>query len=320
VNAVATPTSPLRRLSSVVLGLVRIDARRPASWLVAAATLAVVVLAPAARLPAAAGGGALLAMAAVGSLLRAPSGTDLLPARLMARLAWPLVFAAAGAGIARLVEGDASERVVVAAAVAAGAMIALAAVATMKWLPRSDILRGEFAARATSPRGSSQLVGRSWGDAAAMASTLVAMAICFFLVPEYAGWYVVVATSWFTLLAVPAATIVGGDQRLRDDLVAAGPGRPRLAGTPAAAVPTLAAYAAVLGWPAAVAAIVARERAWDWRDPLAALLLLLCMTAVASGLAWASAARRWREETTLSVMAVAHATAITLLARAAWPS
>jgi hypothetical protein len=315
VNAVATPTSPLRRLSSVVIGLVRIDARRPASWLVAAATLAVVVLAPAARLPAAAGGGALLAMAAVGSLQRAPSGTDLLPARLTARLAWPLVFAAAGAGIARLVDGDASERVAV--AVAAGAMIAMAAVATMKWLPRTDVLRGEFAARTTSPRGYSHLVGRSWGDAAAMASTLVAMAICYFLMPEYAGWYVVVATSWFTLLAVPAATIVGGDQRLRDDLVAAGPGRPRLAGTPVAAVPTLAAYAAVLGWPAAVAAIVARERAWDWRDPLAALLLLLCMAAVASGLAWASAARRWREETTLAVMATAHATAIALIARAA---
>ena len=313
----ATPSSPLRRLSAVALGLVRIDARRPASWLVAVATLAVVVLAPAARLPVAAGGGALLAMAAVGSLLRAPSRTDLLPARLTARLAWPLVFAAAGAGIARLVEGDASERVVVAVAVAAGAMIVMAAVATMKWLPRTDFLRGEVAARATSPRGYSQLVGRSWGDAAAMASTLVAMAICFFLVPEHSGWYAVVATSWFTLLAVPAATIVGGDQRLRDDLVAAGPGRPRLAGTPVAAVPTLAAYAAVLGWPAAVAAIVARERAWDWRDPLAALLLLLGMAAVASGLAWASAARRWREETTLAVMAAAHAMTIALIARVA---
>ena len=313
----ATPSSPLRRLSAVALGLVRIDARRPASWLVAVATLAVVVFAPAARLPVAAGGGALLAMAAVGSLLRAPSRTDLLPARLTARLAWPLVFAAAGAGIARLVEGDASERVVVAVAVAAGAMIVMAAVATMKWLPRTDFLRGEVAARATSPRGYSQLVGRSWGDAAAMASTLVAMAICFFLVPEHSGWYAVVATSWFTLLAVPAATIVGGDQRLRDDLVAAGPGRPRLAGTPVAAVPTLAAYAAVLGWPAAVAAIVARERAWDWRDPLAALLLLLGMAAVASGLAWASAARRWREETTLAVMAAAHAMTIALIARVA---
>ena len=317
MNAVATPSSPLRRRASVVLGLVRIDARRPASWLVAAATLAVVTLAPASRLSAAAGGGVLLAIAAVGSLLRAPLGTDLLPARLAARLVWPLVSAAAGVGIVRLAEGDATERVVVAVAVAAGAMIAMVAVATMKWLPRTDVLRGEVAARATSPRGYSHLVGRSWGDAAAMASTLVAMAICFFLVPEYAGWYVVVATSWFTLLAVPAATIVGGAQRLRDDLVAAGPGRPRLAGTPVAAVPTLTAYAAVLGWPAAVAAIVARERAWDWRDPLAAVLLLLCMAAVASGLAWASAARRWREETTLAVMAAAHATAIALVARAA---
>ncbi len=313
----ATPSSPLRRRASVVLGLVRIDARRPASWLVAAATLAVVTLAPASRLSAAAGGGVLLAIAAVGSLLRAPLGTDLLPARLAARLVWPLISAAAGIGIVRLAEGDATERVVVAVAVAAGAMIAMVAVATMKWLPRTDVLRGEVAARATSPRGYSHLVGRSWGDAAAMASTLVAMAICFFLVPEYAGWYVVVATSWFTLLAVPAATIVGGAQRLRDDLVAAGPGRPRLAGTPVGAVPTLTAYAAVLGWPAAVAAIVARERAWDWRDPLAALLLLLCMAAVASGLAWASAARRWREETTLAVMAAAHATAIALVARAA---
>lgn len=313
----ATPTSPLRRLSLVVLGLVRIDARRPASWLVVIGTLAVVVLAPAARLPAAAGGGALLAMAAVGSLLRAPSGADMLPARLTARLAWPLVSAAAGVWVARLAEGDVTERVVVAVAVAAGAMIAMAAVATMKWLPRTDFLRGEVAARATSPRGYSHLVGRSWGDAAAMASTLVAMAICYFLVPEYAGWYAVAATSWFTLLAVPAATIIGGDQRLRDDLIAAGPGRPRLAGTPVAAVPTLAAYAAVLGWPAAVAALVAHERAWDWRDPLAALLLLLCMAAVASGLAWASAARRWREETTLAVMATAHATAIALVARAA---
>ena len=72
MNAVATPSSPLRRLPSVVLGLVRIDARRPASWLVAAATLAVVTLAPASRPSAAAGGGVLLAMAAIGSLLRAP--------------------------------------------------------------------------------------------------------------------------------------------------------------------------------------------------------------------------------------------------------
>ena len=44
MTAVATPPSPLRRLALVVLGLVRIDARRPASWLVAAATLVVVYL------------------------------------------------------------------------------------------------------------------------------------------------------------------------------------------------------------------------------------------------------------------------------------
>jgi hypothetical protein len=318
VNAVATPTSPLRRLFSVVLGLVRIDARRPASWLVAVATLAVIALAPGSRIWAAAGCGVLLALAAIGSLLRAPPRSDLLHTRLTARLAWPLVCAAAGAGIARLAESDATEHVVAAVAVAAGATIAVAAVVTVKWLSRTgSLLRREVAAREASLRGHQHLVGRSWGDAAAMASTLGAMAICYFLMPEHAGWYAVVATSWFTLLAVPAATIVGGDQRLRCDLVAAGPGRPRLTGTPMAAVPTLATYAAVLGWPAAVAAIVAHQRAWDWRDPLAALLLLVCMAAVASGLAWASAARRWREETTLAVMAAAHATAIALAARVA---
>lgn len=317
MNAVATPSSPLRRLPSVVLGLVRIDARRPASWLVAAATLAVVTLAPASRPSAAAGGGVLLAMAAIGSLLRAPPGSDLLHARLAARLAWPLVFAAVGVGIAGLAEGDATARAAVATAVVAGVMIAMVAVVTAKRLSQTGFLRGEVAAREVSPRGYPHLVGRSWGDAAAMASTLGAMAICYFLMPEYAGWYAVIAASWFTLLAVPAATIVGGDQQLRGDLVAAGPGRPRLAGTLAAVVPTLAAYAAILGWPAVVAAIVARNRAWDWRDPLAALLLLFCMAAVASALAWASAARRWREETTLAVMAAAHATAIALAARAA---
>ena len=256
-------------------------------------------------------------MAAIGSLLRAPPGSDLLHARLAARLAWPLVFAAVGVGIAGLAEGDATARAAVATAVVAGVMIAMVAVVTAKRLSQTGFLRGEVAAREVSPRGYPHLVGRSWGDAAAMASTLGAMAICYFLMPEYAGWYAVIAASWFTLLAVPAATIVGGDQQLRGDLVAAGPGRPRLAGTLAAVVPTLAAYAAILGWPAVVAAIVARNRAWDWRDPLAALLLLFCMAAVASALAWASAARRWREETTLAVMAAAHATAIALAARAA---
>lgn len=309
MNAVANPPSRLRRLPPLVRGLVRVDARRAASWIVAVATLAVIVLAPPARLPAAVGGGVLLSVAAVGSLLREPIGTDLLWARFAARLAWPLVAVAVGGGIASLA-GGVAERGGVAAAVAAGVVLAAAVVATLKRLPHLGFLRGQFVAREPSSSGPWHLVGRSWGDAAAMASTLVAMAVCYFLMPELAGWYAVVATSWFTLLAVPKATIVGGDERLRGDLVAAGPGRPRVAGTPAAALPTLAAYAAVLGWPAAVAAIVSRDRAWGWGDPLAALLLLSGMACVASALVWVSAALRWRDDTILAMIAAAHATAI----------
>ena len=316
MNAVATPSSPLRRLASVVLGLVRIDARRPASWLVAAASLAVVALAPASRLWAAAGGGVLLALAAVGSLLRASPEADLLSARLMARLAWPLAAVAAGMVAARFAGIDPPGQARVAIAIAGGAILAAVAVGSAKWLPRLRGL-GEPPVHGPSAPGHMPLVGRSWADATAMAATLVAVAICYFLAPEFSAWYTVVATTWFTLLAVPAATLVGGDAQARSDLLAAAPGRPRLAGTPSAAVPILAAYAAVLGWPAAVAAIVARERPWGWRDPLTAVLVLAGMAALASGLTWASAARNWREDTALAVVAVAHATAIALAARIA---
>lgn len=316
MTAVATPPSPLRRLALVVLGLVRIDARRPASWLVAAATLVVVALAPVSRLWAAAGGGALLALAAVGSLLRASPAADLLPARLMARLAWPLAAVAAGVVAAGLAGFDAPGRTRVAFAVAGGAILAAVAVGAATWLPRPRGL-WEPAARDPSAQGQMPLVGRSWADVTAMVSTLVAMATCYFLAPEFSAWYTVVATTWFTLLAVPAATLVGGDERSRRDLLAAAAGRPRLAGTPTAAVPILAAYAAVLGWPAAVAAIVARERPWGWGDPMAAVLVLAGMAALAAGLAWVSAARRWREDTTLAVVAMAHATTLALAARIA---
>lgn len=317
MNAVTLPASPFRRLPSVVLAFVRIDARRSASWVVAAATLAVVALAPAAW-PWAAGGGVLLGVAAMGSLLRAPPTAELLSPRLLARLAWPLAAAAACAGCARLVGGDAVDRTRVAAAVVGGAMLAVAAAGGVKRLPGD---RGPFVASPTihdhRAPGSMPLVGRSWADATAMASTLVAMAVCYFLLPEFSSWYAVVATSWFTLLAVPTATLIGGDERSRHDLSAAAPGRPRLPGTPAGALPMLAAYAAVLGWPAAVAAIVARDRPWGWRDPLAAVLALAVMAAVASALASVASARRWREDTTLALVASAHAVAAALFARMA---
>lgn len=314
----AWPEPPrLRRpLLPVVAAVVRTEVRRPASWLVAGGMLAVVALVPPARAWAAAGAGALLGLAVIGGLRRASPGDEILPARLLARIVWPLAAAVAGAAVAGLAGQGSSGRLAVAAAAASGVVVAAAAVASI-WLPPLRRLSGDREEPGPGADRWPRLVGRSWADAAAMLSTLGAMAVCYFLAPEHAGWYAVVATTWFTLLAVPAATLVGGDVGLRREVATAGPGRPRLAGTPAAAGPTLAAYAAVLGWPAAVAAVVARDRAAGWGDPRVAVVVVAGMAVCAAALVWVSAARRWREDSTHAILVVAHATAIALVARVA---
>jgi hypothetical protein len=319
VNALPAPPGFLRRLLPVVVALVRIEVRRAASWLVAGAMLAVVALVPPARAWAAVGAGALLGLAAIGSLRREAFSADLLPARLAARVAWPLAAAAAGAAVAWLAGREDSGRMAVAVAASSGVVVVAAAVAASAQLPRLRRLVGDHAEPGPGPGTdrSPRLVGRTWADAAAMLSTVVAMAVCYFLAPEHAGWYAVVATTWFTLLAVPAATLVGGDEGPRRALVTAGPGRPRLAGSPAAAGPTLAAYAAVLGWPAAVAAAVARRGAAGWGDPRVAVVAVAGMAVVAVALVWISAARRWREDTPHAALVAAHAVAIALVARVA---
>jgi hypothetical protein len=316
VNALPAPPGFLRRLLRVVVALVRIEVRRAASWLVAGAMLAVVALVPPARAWAAVGAGALLGLAAIGSLRREAFSADLLPARLAARVAWPLAAAAAGAAVAWLAGRGDIGRMTVAVAASSGVVVVAAAVAASAQLRR---LVGDHAEPGPGPGAdrSPRLVGRTWADAAAMLSTVVAMAVCYFLAPEHAGWYAVVATTWFTLLAVPAATLVGGDEGPRRALVTAGPGRPRLAGSPAAAGPTLAAYAAVLGWPAAVAAAVARRGAAGWGDPRVAVVAVAGMAVAAVALVWISAARRWREDTTHAALVAAHAVAIALVARVA---
>ena len=317
MNARGTPSGFLRRRLPVVAALARIEGRRPAIWVAAAATLAVVTLVPFVRAWAAAGAGALIGLAAIGSLRRAARSGELLPARLAARVAWPVAAAWAGAAVAWLAGSAGVGRAVVAVAASCGAIFSAAAVAGATWAPAQRRLLGDHAESDPSADRSPRLVGRTWADAAAMLSTLVAMAVCYFLAPEHAAWYAAIATTWFTLLAVPAATLVGGDEGPRRELATAGPGRPRLAGTPAAAVPTLAAYAAVLGWPAAVAAAVVRDRAAGWSDPRVAVVVVACMAGLAAALAWVSATRRWREETTYAVLVAAHAAAIALVARVA---
>jgi hypothetical protein len=47
------------------------------------------------------------------------------------------------------------------------------------------------------------------------------------------------------------------------------------------------------------------------------MLMLALLAAVASALAWVSSVRRWRDDTTLALVASAHAVALALVARAA---
>jgi hypothetical protein len=117
---------------------------------------------------------------------------------------------------------------------------------------------------------------RSWREVLAMATTLVAMAVCYFLAPEFAAWYAVVAVAWFVMLGVPAATTASGDHDAlaRCDLVKTCVGRPRLPGTTAHALAAILTHAAILGWPAVVAAVLWRGAAWTSGGPVLAILVV----------------------------------------------
>ena len=125
------------------------------------------------------------------------------------------------------------------------------------------------------------------GRGPAMASALLAMAGCYFLAPQFAWGYGVIALGWFVVLAVPAATAARGSA-VAERLVRSSPGRPAAPGTLARAVPLVATSAALLAWPAVVAAMLAGPEAGSFGGPLAAVLALglgscLTLAAVAAG-------------------------------------
>ncbi|MFM7207111.1 MAG: hypothetical protein ACKO4T_10640 [Planctomycetaceae bacterium] len=296
----------------VVARLVRIDARRPAAWLVAAAAAVVIgVLAgrawPAAA--AAAGCGVILASAAGGSI----RGGELLPSRRAARLVWPLLGAVVGGMLASAMHPDRWSAVSAVGPLVVGLLVGLPAIEVARRIAALMPLPVE----AEPAPVEASLVGGRPTDAVIMATMLVAMAVCYFLVPEHAAWYAVLAGAWFTLLAVPAATLPGGDVAGRRRLVAAAPGRSRFPGTAVGAVALLVRYAAMLGWPAVVAALLGRHHALAWGGPLAAVAALGALTAVAAAAARLAAARHWPEELPLAVTAAAHAVAIATAARLA---
>lgn len=104
----------------------------------------------------------------------------------------------------------------------------------------------------------------------AMATSLAAMATCFFLAPQLSWAYAAIAVAWFVCLTVPPATEFTAAAAGRR-LVAAATGRPALPGAPARALRLAVVVVGILGWPAVVAAVVPTLEAGGASGPLAAL-------------------------------------------------
>lgn len=115
--------------------------------------------------------------------------------------------------------------------------------------------------------------------AIAMPTTLVAMAVCFFLAPQLAAGFSVVAIGWFVCLAVPIAT-AGGRNRAATSLRRSTVGRPALPGSGALARATAVDHAALLGWPAVVAVFLPPVGGPRAVPPWAALLVLAAAAAL----------------------------------------
>jgi hypothetical protein len=285
-----------------VIGLLaRIDARRPASWIAAlAAAAAVVVLASRPTTPwVALACGGLLAVAALGDPCHLAALPELAVPRAVARASWPAVGAVAGLLAASCLGGDVRRSAAAAAPVAGGLAAVLAVVAVAARRGRHGWPR--MAGGMFDPWGPDDAGRRGWLDAAALASTLVAMAVCYFLAPQLSGWYAVVAATWFVVLTVPRAIIGAADAAGRIALVGAAVGRPCPPGVPAHAVRTLVAGAAILGWPAVVAAVLGPGPARSADGPLTALAILAALVIVA---AVAVRCRRRPDDTPLAAAAV----------------
>lgn len=147
--------------------------------------------------------------------------------------------------------------------------------------------------------------------AIAMLTTLVAMAVCFFLAPQLAAGFSVVAIGWFVCLAVPIAT-AGGRNRAAASLHRSTVGRPALPGSAALARATAVDHAALLGWPAVVAVFLPPVGGPRAVPPWAAILVLAAAAAV---LTMVGRGGRFGETTRSAMLTAAAGLAV---AAAAW--
>jgi len=148
---------------------------------------------------------------------------------------------------------------------------------------------------------------RSALAALAMATSLVGMAVWYFLAPAAAAAGTLVALGWFTALAVPAVVLGPAGHVAWRRLVAttAGPAGSRRPVGPAGAAAVACGHAVVLGWPPVVAGLLlavegglepASVCVWPWLTVAA----LAVAAALLVALALAAAAARIDAETTLA--------------------
>jgi len=326
------PLIAVRQTVAVLAICLRVDARRPASWIAAAAAAAAVVMlaraAPPSGMTDTAAGvcGGLLAAASLGSL--AGGGgcgeAERWTTRVLGRLAWPVAGTAA-ACVWLLATGVAPrETLRITVLVAGAAVMAVMVFRLVAWRrpgagarERHDVRHAGAAFSAAVGHGPPAV--RSWPEALAMATTLVAMAVCYFLAPEFAAWYAGVAVAWFVVLGVPVATTASGDADAlaRRDLVRTCVGRPRLPGTTAHALAAILTHAAILGWPAVVAAVLWRGAAWTSGGPILAILVVASLATATAVVVWGADACNATRDTAAAVIVALLVAVVSGLATAA---
>ncbi|MFM8415579.1 MAG: hypothetical protein ACKOCX_12750, partial [Planctomycetota bacterium] len=200
------------------------------------------------------------------------------------------------------IAGAAAAAAIVAAAVGGGpAAQGLAAIAAWSLVAAGAMLEPtlgpwDWQAGPMAPR-------HRWPEAGhglAMATSLAAMVGCFFLAPGLSWAYAALAVGWFVCLAVPA--VLDADPGLgAQRLLRAAAGRPLAPGTVARGVRTCGVLAAILGWPAVVAAVLPAAEGGRVGSPLTAIASLAAALAVVLVATWAAAAAGGRSDTPRAV-------------------
>ncbi len=110
--------------------------------------------------------------------------------------------------------------------------------------------------------------------AAAQVSSLAAMVFCYFLAPQFAWAYAVLALGWFLGLALPTATM-GPRGQAGKRLMAAAAGRSELPGSLRFTVRVAARALVYPCWPAFVAGVLPSPVGARSAEPLMAMTLLV---------------------------------------------